>query len=122
MIGARQSWTWPSEPSDVRRYRSGIGLTCRGERCISAKRPDAAAPDFAVVGRSPTLLECLYCGARAEARFAASKLERRFHPVQGPDAAKILPANLVLFRSRGEALAAGFEAARRRPTEEGGAG
>ena len=52
----------------------------------------------------------------------ASRVKRvgsRFHAVGSPDAAKILPANLVLFRSRGEALASGFEAARRRTPEEG---
>jgi aspartate carbamoyltransferase catalytic subunit len=105
--------------ADEGRYRSALGLTCRGERCVAARRRDATVPDFVSVAQAPLVLECLYCGARVQPRFAASKLERRFHRVGGADAARILPANRVLFRSRGEALAAGFEPARRpMPAEE----
>lgn len=95
------------------RYRSTLGLSCRGERCVACRRRDAVAPDFAVLASAPLLLECLHCGARVAPKHAASKLERRFHTIGGADVEKILPANRVLFRSRGEALAAGYEAARR---------
>jgi len=95
-------------------YRSALGLLCRGERCVGGKRRDAAAPDFAVVSSQPVELECLYCGARVVPRYAASKIERLFHAVGSADQAKILAANVVWFRSRGEALAAGFAAPRRR--------
>jgi len=77
------------------------------------------APDFLFLSHAPPLLECLYCGARTGAEFAASKLERRFHEAVSPDAQKILPANLVLFRTRVEATASGFEPPRRRPRAEG---
>jgi len=107
-----------SPPPDDR-YRSALGLTCRGERCVAARSPEHAAPDFLFLGRSPPVLECLYCGARSRAEFAASKLERRFHEAVSPDALKILAPNLVLFRTRTEAAASGFEPPRRRPRGEG---
>ncbi|MCE9635958.1 MAG: hypothetical protein K8T90_09650 [Planctomycetes bacterium] len=106
-------------PAEVQRYRSGMGLTCHGDRCFAAKHRDSVLPDFAIVSRVPCILECLYCGARTEARFAASKVERRFHGLGSADASKIFDANLVLFHARGEALAAAFQPGRRRaPTEE----
>lgn len=107
----------PPEPEHGR-YRSGLGLACRGERCAGAKHRDVVSPDFAIVTKSPLRLECLHCGAHAAPRFGASKIERRFHGLDGPDAAKILPANLVLFRTRGEAMAAGFEPAKRKMPDD----
>ena len=95
------------------RYRSGLGLLCRGERCVAARRPDRVTPDFRIESRPPTSLECRYCGERTTARFAASKLEGRFHPVGSAYAKHVLDANLVLFGSSAEALAAGFEPALR---------
>lgn len=94
-------------------YRSGLGLLCRGERCAAARRPDRVTPDFLVLSRPQGELECRHCGARAQARFAASKLENRFHPIGSAYARHVLAANLVLFSSHEEALAAGFEPARR---------
>lgn len=114
----------PPAPTDAapgaeERYRSALGLSCRGERCVAARTPERVAPDFLFLSRVPPVLECLYCGARTGAEFAASKLERRFHEAVSPDAQKILPANLVLFRTRVEATASGFEPPRRRSRAEG---
>jgi aspartate carbamoyltransferase catalytic subunit len=95
------------------RYRSVLGLLCRGERCAAARRPDRVTPDFEFSDRPPAALECRYCGEPATARFAASKLEGRFHAIGSSYAKHILDANLVLFSSHAEALAAGFEPARR---------
>jgi hypothetical protein len=95
------------------RYRSGLGILCRGERCVAASRPDRVTPDFEFADRPPSALECRYCGERTTARFAASKLEGRFHAVGSAYAKHILDANLVLFSSHAEALASGFEPARR---------
>lgn len=95
------------------RYRSGLGVVCRGDRCVAARRPDRVTPDFLVLARATGRIECLYCGERTEARFAASKLESRFHPIGSAYARHVLAANLVLFSSHEEALAAGFEPARR---------
>jgi aspartate carbamoyltransferase catalytic subunit len=109
----------PRPPAEVpARYRSGLGILCRGERCIGARRPDRVTPDFLFGSRARSSLECRYCGEHATARFAASKIEGRFHPIDSPYARHILDANLVLFASDAEALAAGFEPARRgRETE-----
>ena len=95
------------------RYRSGLGILCRGERCIGARRPDRVTPDFLFGSRARSSLECRYCGEHTTARFAASKIEGRFHPIDSPYSRHILDANLVLFASDAEALAAGFEPARR---------
>lgn len=95
------------------RYRSGLGLLCGGERCVAARRPDRVTPDFRFESRPPKSLECRYCGERTTARFAASKLEGRFHPVGSAYAKHVLDANLVLFRTSAEAVAAGFEPAQR---------
>jgi len=95
------------------RYRSGLGVLCRGERCVAARRPDRVTPDFVVDSRPPKSLECRHCGAKSIARFAASKLEGRFHAVDSAYAKHVLPANLVLFGSAEEAVAAGFEPALR---------
>ena len=65
------------------------------------------------MSRRPLVLACRYCGDRTTARFAASKVEGRFHGFGSSYARHILDANLVLFASRAEALAAGFEPARR---------
>ena len=100
-------------PNSAPHYRSGLGILCRGERCVAARRPDRVTPDFLVLGRPPRLLECRFCGERTTARFAASKLEGRFHPVGSAYAKHVLDANVVLFSSHEEALAAGFEPARR---------
>ena len=101
----------PREPA---RYRSGLGIVCRGETCVAARRPDRVTPDFLLVGRRPYALECQYCGTGTTAGWAASKLEGRFHPARSAYVRHILDANLVLFGSRVDALAAGFEPARRR--------
>jgi hypothetical protein len=100
------------------RYRSGLGILCRGETCAAARRPDRVTPDFRILSRTPTTLECAYCGEHATARFAASKLEGRFHRSGSSYVQHILGANLVLFGNRGEALAAGFEPARREGERE----
>lgn len=97
--------------SDI--YRSALGLCCRGERCVASRHPDHVEPQFAVLDDARRRLACLYCGETTEATLAASKVERRFHPAGSADAQKIHSANLVLFRTQGEALAAGFGAPRR---------
>ena len=61
----------------------------------------------------PRTIECRYCGERAHVRFAASKIEGRFHPIGSAYAKHVLDANLVLFATDADALAAGFEPARR---------
>ncbi len=96
------------------RYTSALGLICHGERCVAARHADVVTPEFLVTDRDARRLECVHCGETAEWAFAASKVERRFHAAGTPDAAKILPANLVLFRTRAEALTAGFDPPRRR--------
>jgi hypothetical protein len=94
-------------------YRSGLGILCRGERCVAARRPDRVTPDFLLEGPPWRTLVCRFCGEKTTARFAASKLEGRFHAVGAAYAKHVLPANLVLFGSSAEALAAGFEPAQR---------
>lgn len=108
----------PAPTQAMPHYRSGLGILCRGETCAAARRPDRVTPDFRVLSRTPTTLECAYCGEHATARFAASKLEGRFHRSGSSYVQHILDANLVLFASRGEALAAGFEPARREGEHE----
>jgi aspartate carbamoyltransferase catalytic subunit len=105
----------PSKSTDdgASRYRSGLGVLCRGERCVAARRPDRVTPDFVVESQPPKTLRCRYCGAKTVARYAASKIEGRFHPVGAAYAKHVLPANLVLFSSSAEAVAAGFEPALR---------
>ena len=93
-------------------YRSGLGVICRGGRCVAARRPDRVTPEFGFVSRRPLVLVCRYCGERTTAGFAASKVEGRFHGIGSSYARHILDANLVLFASRAEALAAGFDPAR----------
>jgi hypothetical protein len=100
------------------RYRSGLGILCRGETCAAARRPDRVTPDFRILSRTPATLECAYCGEHTTARFAASKLEGKFHRSGSAYVQHILDANLVLFGGRGEALAAGFEPARREGERE----
>jgi aspartate carbamoyltransferase catalytic subunit len=100
------------------RYRSGLGILCRGETCAAARRPDRVTPDFRILSRTPATLECAYCGEHTTARFAASKLEGKFHRSGSAYVQHILDANLVLFASRGEALGAGFEPARREGDKE----
>jgi hypothetical protein len=102
----------------VPRYRSGLGILCRGETCAAARRPDRVTPDFQILSRTPATLECAYCGEHTTARFAASKLEGKFHRSGSSYVQHILDANLVLFGGRGEALAAGFEPARREGERE----
>lgn len=104
----------PSSRGVLAAYRAPEGLRCRGQRCVGRRRPQEAAPDFQVVGHDPPLLECRYCGARATAAFAASRQEGRHHRVGSHDARRILPENLVLFRTRVEAEDAGFSPARAR--------
>lgn len=96
------------------RYTSALGLICHGDRCVAARHADVVTPEFLVTDRDARRLECVHCGETAEWAFAASKVERRFHAAGTPDAAKILSANLVLFRTRAEALTAGFDPPRRR--------
>jgi aspartate carbamoyltransferase catalytic subunit len=105
----------PSTAADdgASRYRSGLGILCRGDRCVAARRPDRVTQDFVVESLPAKSLRCRYCGAKAAARYAASKIEGRFHPVGSAYAKHVLPANLVLFSSSAEAFAAGFEPARR---------
>lgn len=100
--------------SSAERYTSALGLICHGERCVAARHADVVTPEFLVTDRDAHRLECVHCGEAAEWSFAASKVERRFHAAGTPDAAKILAANLVLFRTRAEALTAGFDPPRRR--------
>jgi hypothetical protein len=106
-----------ARPPRGHRYRSALGLVCRGERCAGARRPDRVTPDFDIEESEPGSLSCRYCGARASARFAASKIEGRFHRIGTGYARNILDPNLVLFGTDAEALAAGFEPARRRRGE-----
>lgn len=104
---------------DVPRYTSPEGLACVGSDCAAARLADVA-PDFLLLDRDALLLECRHCGRRVEGGFAASRHERRFHAVGSGDAGRILDENLVLFRTRGEALATGFEPSRRRPAGDPG--
>ncbi|MCG3136175.1 MAG: hypothetical protein HMLKMBBP_04015 [Planctomycetes bacterium] len=106
----------PPMPPDA--YRSALGLCCRAERCAAARHPDHVEPQFALLDDQRRRLACLYCGEIAEAFLAASKVERRFHAAGTADAQKIHAANLVLFRTQGEALAAGFGPPRRGTRQE----
>jgi len=106
---------WPGELAGATdRYRAREGLQCRGMRCVQRHRPDLVDPDFAVVGRSPQELECLFCGERTVPTCVGSRLEGRFHPLSHGVARSILPENRVLFRHVTEALDAGFEPSRGR--------
>lgn len=98
----------------LERYTAPEGLHCGGRLCVQRRDPERVPPDFAVLSRSPWMLECLYCGVRTTAEWTGSRQERRFHPVEHGVARAILPENRVLFRDAVEAHAAGFEAARRR--------
>ncbi len=95
------------------RYRSPYGLRCRNGACIAAREPAHVLPDFLLLTRSPADLECLHCGTRTRARHVGSSEALRHHPVGSADAAKVLDANLVLFRTPAEALEAGFSPSRR---------
>ena len=89
-------------------------IVLAGARILDpATRTDRVTPDFVFASRPPRTLECAYCGGTTTARFAASKLEGRFHAVGSAYAKHVLDANLVLFASRAEAVAGGFESARR---------
>ena len=114
VMGGQANAAAAAEP----RYRSGLGVLCRGETCAAARRPDRVTPDFRILSRTPATLECAYCGEHTTARFAASKLEGKFHRSGSAYVQHILDANLVLFASRGEALGAGFEPARREGERE----
>jgi type III pantothenate kinase len=106
----------PREPDvTAGAYGSPLGLRCVGEDCVGARLPDEVAPDFVVLDRGALALECRHCGRRVDGAFAASRHEHRFHPAGSGDAGRILDENLVVFRTRGEALAAGFEPSRRKP-------
>ncbi len=103
---------FPARPSAAI-YASELGLTCRSAHCFAARDPGRAPPNFELLDGGPDELACSYCAARTTAAFAASAEKGRFHAVGSADAARVLPRNLVLFRSRGEALEAGFVASRR---------
>jgi hypothetical protein len=96
----------------LERYRASEGAQCRGSRCVQRRFPDRIVPDFAVVGRQPTMLECLFCGERTPVTLVGSRVEGRYHPLSHGVSRKILADNRVLFRDVQEARDAGFEAPR----------
>ncbi len=104
-----------SAPPGGDRYRSRRGMRCRGDGCVAARTGDPVRPDFLILGELEpgTDVECLYCGRRTRPQFGGSREAGRFHPIGSADAERVLPENLVLFRTRGEALAAGFVPSRR---------
>jgi aspartate carbamoyltransferase catalytic subunit len=88
------------------------GMRCPHPRCVS-RRDRRFPPRYEVVRREPLVLECRYCGVPAVPRFAASRVERRYHAIASSEVRKILPGNLVLFGRWEEAEEAGFQPARR---------
>lgn len=90
---------------------SPLGMRCGNPRCI-VRRDRRLDPRFLVVRRDPLVLECLHCDFPMRPRFAGSRAERVYHPLDSADIRKILPANLVYFALWAEAEEAGFRAAR----------
>jgi len=103
----------PAERGARLYYHSPLGLQCRSGGCVGARLPHDAPPAFLLLAHEVALLECLYCGARSRAEYVGSCEVGRYHAIGSADADRILDQNLVFFRTREEASAAGFEPSRR---------
>jgi aspartate carbamoyltransferase catalytic subunit len=95
------------------------GIRCANLRC-AARRDARVLPRFLAARRDPLVLECLHCGVTLRPRFAGSRVEKRYHPLDSADLRRVHAGNLVYFASRQEAEQAGYLAARRTGPGSGG--
>jgi aspartate carbamoyltransferase catalytic subunit len=102
------------EPPPVRATTLGIvmpptGIRCRNERCIvNGEGQRYLANDFRLLGDSPPLLSCGYCGRELTAPFVGNTTTHFYHRYNAADARRIKAEHRVYFESEEQARAAQF--------------
>lgn len=98
----------PKKDEDRVIYRSGIGVRCRNDNCVTQREGRKyLVPEFRLLNRS-MLLRCVFCGFEIRPALVGHIGSRKLHRTNAADVQRILPERRAYFMTKEEALAAGF--------------